>query len=59
MHFLRSSSVCVVLPKDFVFFGLAHIKLYINGIAYTNISYELDNYITVQEKWYWNGNIFF
>ncbi len=51
MHFLRSSSVCV-LPID-IFFGCARIKLDINGIAsyrigykkYINISYKLDNMI--------------
>ncbi len=48
MHFLSSSSVCVLLPR--YFFGCARIKLDINGIAlyriaykkYIDISYKLD-----------------
>ncbi len=37
--FLRSSSVCVLLPID-IFFGCAGIKLDINGIASYRIAYK-------------------
>ncbi len=39
MHFLRSSSVCVLLPIDF-YFGCTRIKLDINGIASYCIAYK-------------------
>ncbi len=61
MHFLHSSSVCVLLPID-TFFGCARIKLYINGIAsyriaykkYIDISYKLDILPSPsEERWHW------
>ncbi len=39
MHFLLSSSVCVLLPID-IFFGCDRIKLDINGIGSYRITYK-------------------
>ncbi len=55
MHFLRSSSVCVLLPID-IYFGCSRIKLDINGIASYCIAYKIYRYIiqtryTAQPYW--------